>query len=234
MLDAQVFKRAALIDAEQQLVGVDGLSLMLEARHLVLAAQQPACGAGAAVFGVLVGGGVFDTLVKRHGDGGAEVGLNLHTLLRSHKDAVTVKVGVEGHALLGDVAQLGKAEHLKPAAVGQNGTVPLRKLVQTAHLSHELVARTQVQMVGVAQHDLCADVLEVERRQPALDGRRRSDVLERGGLDSAVYRGKFTAARSPLLFDKAVRHRFYLHFQITCPEKGGAEGFFPAPPKSIL
>ena len=38
--------------------------------------------------------------------------------------------------------------------------------------------------------------------------------------------GKFTAARSALLFDKAVRHRFYLHFQIICPEKGGAEVFF--------
>ena len=159
MLHAQIGKGAALIDAEQKLVGVDRLFLVLEARHLVLAAQQPACGARAAVFGVLVGGGVFDALVKRHGDGGAEVGLNLHTLLGSHKDAVTVKVGVEGHALLGDLAQLGKAEHLKPAAVGQNGTVPLGELVQPAHIRHQLVAGTQMQVVGVAQHDLRADVL---------------------------------------------------------------------------
>ena len=84
--------------------------------------------------------------------------------------------------------------------------------MQTAHLSHEFVARAQVQMIGVAQHDLCADVLEVQRRQTALDGGSRGDILERRGLDRAVHRGKFAAAGSPFLFDKAVRHSFLSPF----------------------
>ena len=120
---------------------------------------------------------------------------------------MTVEVGVEGHALLGDLAQLGKAEHLKPAAVGQNGTVPLGELVQPAHIRHQLVAGTQMQVVGVAQHDLRADVLEIQRRKPALDGGGGGNVLEGGGLHSTVYRSKFATAGGSLLFDKAVRHR---------------------------
>ena len=212
MLNAQVGERAALVDAKQQLVGIDGLFLMLQAVHLVLAAQQPTGRAGAAVFGVLVGGRVFDALVKGHGNRRAKVCLNLHALLRSHKDTMAVEVGVEGHALLRNMAQLGQTEHLKAAAVGQDGAVPLGKLVQTAHLSHEFVARAQVQMIGVAQHDLCADVLEVQRRQTALDGGSRGDILERRGLDRAVHRGKFAAAGSPFLFDKAVRHSFLSPF----------------------
>ena len=129
MLDAQILKRAALVDAEQQLIRVDGLFLVLEAVHFVLAAQQPACRAGTAVLGVLVGGRVLNAFVKGHGDGGAEVRLNLHALLRPHENAVAVEVGVEGDALLGDMTQLGQAEHLEPAAVSQNGAVPLGKLV---------------------------------------------------------------------------------------------------------
>ena len=42
-------------------------------------------------------------------------------------------------------------------------------------------------MVSVAEHDLCADVLEILRRQAALDGTRRGNILERGSLHRAVH-----------------------------------------------
>ena len=113
--------------------------------------------------------------------------MDLHTLFGAHEDAVAVQMGSEGHALLGDLAQLGEAEHLKSAAVGQDGAVPAGKLVQTAHVGHQLVAGAQVQMVSVAEHDLCADVLEILRRQAALDGTRRGNILERGSLHRAVH-----------------------------------------------
>ena len=61
------------------------------------------------------------------------------------------------------------------------------KLVQTAHLCHQLVAGTQMQMVGVAEHDLRADVLQVMGRQAALDGAGGGNILECGGLHRAVY-----------------------------------------------
>ena len=159
MLHAQVGKGAALVDAKQQLVGVDGLFLVLQAGHLVLAAQQPAGRAGTAVFGVLVGGGVFNTFVKSHGDGRTQVGLDLHALLGPHEDAVAVQMGVEGHAFLSNLAQLSQAEYLESAAVRQNGAVPLGELVQSAHLGHQLITGAQMQMVSIAQHDLGADIL---------------------------------------------------------------------------
>ena len=46
---------------------------------------------------------------------------NLHTFHRTHEDAVAVEVRGKGHALLGDLAQLCEAEHLKSAAVGEDG-----------------------------------------------------------------------------------------------------------------
>ena len=110
------------------------------------------------------------------------------------------------------MTQLGQAEHLEPAAVSQNGAIPLGKLVQASHLGHELVTRAQVQMIGIAQHDLCADILEIQRRQAALDGGGCGDVLERRGLYRTVDRGKLTAAGGTFLFDKAVRHRFLSPF----------------------
>ena len=65
---------------------------------------------------------------------------------------------VKGHAFFGDLAQLGQAEHLEPAAVRQDGAIPLGELVQAAHLGHQLITGAQMQMVGVAQHDLGTDV----------------------------------------------------------------------------
>ena len=76
---------------------------------------------------------------------------------------------VERYAFLGNVAQLGKAEHLKSAAVGQDRAVPAGKLVQAAHIGNDLITGTQVEMIGVAQHDLCADFFQIMCRKPAFD-----------------------------------------------------------------
>ena len=64
-------------------------------------------------------GRILHTLIKGHCDGGAQVCLDLHTLLRAHKDAVAVQMRGKGHAFLRDLTQLGQAEHLESAAVGQ-------------------------------------------------------------------------------------------------------------------
>ena len=58
------------------------------------------------------------------GNGRSQIGLDLHTFLRTHEDAMAVEVRGKGHALLGDLAQLCEAEHLKSAAVGEDGAVP--------------------------------------------------------------------------------------------------------------
>ena len=159
MPDSDVLVRAALVDAEKQLVFVDCAVRRIKARHLVAAAAEPAQRPLARRLDVLVRGGVFDTFVERHCDRRREVRLYAHTLLRPHKNPPPVDVRREAHALLGDFAQLGERKHLKTAAVGQNRSVPVHKFVQPAHIAHHLVAGTQVQMVGVGKLNLAADFL---------------------------------------------------------------------------
>ena len=150
-------------------------------------------------------GRVLHTLVKSHGNGGAQVGLDLHTLFRPHEDAVAVQMGSKGHALFVDLAQFGQTEHLESAAVGQDGAVPAGELVQTAQVGHQLVAGAQMEMVGVAQHDLCADVLQVMGRQAALDGTRGGHILESRGLHRAVHGFEFAPPGIVFLFQELVR-----------------------------
>ena len=59
-------------------------------------------------------------------------------------------MGAKRHALIGNLAQIAEAIHLKPAAIGQNRAIPHHKLVQAAELAHQLMPRTQVEMIGVA------------------------------------------------------------------------------------
>ena len=214
MLHTQVCIGAALIDAEQKLIRVDRDALVFQPCHFGLAAFQPTGGALAAVLGIIVLGGVLHALIKGHGDGRAKICLDLHTLLRPHEDAVTVQMGGEGHALLGDLTQLCQTEHLKSAAVGQDRAVPAGKFVQTAHIRYQLIAGTQMQMVGVAQHDLCADIFQILRRQAALDGTGGGNVLEGRGLHRAVHGFELAPPGVMFLLEQGVgrqrRHGLFL------------------------
>ena len=105
VLDADIVVDGALVDPEEQLVAVDRPLGLLKLPHFLLAADEPA---GRAVHGrlhiaALCQGG--RTFVKRHRDGGRQVRLDLHALLRAHEDLMTVDVGAEGHALLADLTQ---------------------------------------------------------------------------------------------------------------------------------
>ena len=113
---------------------------------------------------------------------------------------------MEGHALLGNMTQLGKAEHLKSPAVRQNRAIPAGEFVQSAQFGNGLVTGTKMQMIGVAQHDLRTDVFQIQRGQAAFDGGGGGNVLERGGLNCAVDGGELAAAGSALLLDKTVWH----------------------------
>ena len=201
VLDAQVIVGAALIDTEQQLMRIDGIRQAVETVELGLAASEPARRAVDGVLDVLARRRVFDALIKRHGDIRAEIGLDAHALLRTHEDFAAVDVRMEGHALLLDLAQRRKRENLKSARVGQHRAVPAHELVQTAHLTNDLIARANVKMVGIGQLDLAAKLLEVERIDRALDRAGRADVLKDRGLHHAVCRAEFAAARAAFGFD---------------------------------
>jgi len=93
---------------------------------------------------------IFGALVEGHGDVGAEGDLHVHGVLGSEEVAAAVQMGAKAHALVADLAQLAQAEDLKAAGIGEHGARPADELVQPAHAADRLVARTQVEVIGVA------------------------------------------------------------------------------------
>ena len=158
---------------------------------LRLAPLQPAQSSFAGSFGVFVGGGGLYTLVKGHGDIAAQVGLNLHRFLWSHKNFPSVDVGGKGDPFLFDFPQARQREHLKSAGIGEDGAVPVHEGMQATQFPHHLVPRPQVQMVCVGQLHLTADFLQVQGRDSPLDGPLGAHVHKYRGLYCAVGAGKF-------------------------------------------
>ncbi len=196
-LHSQVGLNAALNDAEQ--------SLIVARLHLD-ASFRPAMSSihGELGVGVIVGIGTF---VERHDDVSAEVLLNADGLLGREAMRRAVNVTLEGHAVVVDLAGLRKREDLKAARVGEHGTRPLHKLVQAAHVADEFVAGTQVEMIGVAQHQRGVDILEMFGRE-RLDRGLRADRREDRREQVTVRRGEDSRAGA-LVFggDLEFKHR---------------------------
>ena len=188
MVDAQILIGRALIYTEQQLLGVDGLGQGAQPLHLRLAADEPTVCAVAGALYIVVRRGIFDAFVKRHGDGGGEIRLYLHALLGSHKDALSVDMRREINALLLYPAELCKRKYLKSARIGEHGTVPIEELMNSAEVVNKLIARADMEVIGVRQLDLTAEVIEVSRRNSALYRGACADVHEHGGLNGPVNR----------------------------------------------
>jgi hypothetical protein len=108
-------------------------------------------------------------------------------------------VGSKLNALFGNLAELRQGEHLKAAAIRQNRSVPIEEFVNTAHIVNNVITRTDVEMIRIGKLNLTTDVVEVLRRNTALDGCGSTYVHENGGLDRSVNGFKRTAARATLL-----------------------------------
>ena len=198
ILDADVPVDAALIDAEQHLPAVERLLLRVQPRHLVAAAVEPAHRPRAGLLDVPPLGDRRRAFVERHRDRGGELGLDAHAALGRHKDARAVHMRGEGDPLLGDVAELRERKDLKPAAVGEDGPVPVEEAVQAAELIDQILARPDVQMVGVGKLHLTADFPQIVGRNAALDGRGGADVHKDRRLDVAVDGVQPSAPRAAL------------------------------------
>ncbi len=115
MADPQPVDDAALIDAEKQLIRVDRIRKRVETPHLRLTADEPP---GRPLDGTVDVGGVRQRVrafVKSHRDVRAEVGLDLHALLRTHENQPAVHMGMKRHALFSDLTELRKRKDLKAA-----------------------------------------------------------------------------------------------------------------------
>src|SRR6185503_9412732 len=56
-----------------------------------------------------------------------------------------------------------ETEDLKPAAIGEDGSLPIHERMQTASFANDLQAWTNIKVVSVAQNDLCPHFLQLTR-----------------------------------------------------------------------
>ncbi len=143
---AQVGVWAALDNAEKVLLGVvvDGFATL-----------SPAEGALDAVFEILVIGGGWWALVEAHGDVAVELILDLDGFFRGEKEFATIELGFKMDALFGDVLLfvVSEAENLVAARVGEDGSVPIHKLMEAAGLGDDFWGGTEPEVVSISEDD---------------------------------------------------------------------------------
>ena len=195
----QIREGCALIDAEQHLTRIDGVRKAVQTVVLRLAPLQPAQSPLAAGFCVFIGRRILNTFIKRHGNVAAQIGLNPRGFLRPHENLMAVDVRGEINALLLDFPQTGEGKYLEAAGVRQDGAVPVDEFVKPAQLADNPVAGAQMKVIGIAQFNLTAHLLQVMSGNAAFDGALCADIHEYRRLDhTAVGAGKFAASGTAL------------------------------------
>ena len=116
-----------------------------------------------------------DDVVELHDDVGAQVALDLHHDLGREESPRPVDVGLELDAFFIDGPETFQREDLESARVCKDRTFPLHEVVESAHLSHDVVAGAEVQVVCVAEDHRGAhpdEILGIERlhRRQSPDG----------------------------------------------------------------
>ena len=110
--------------------------------------------------------GMRQTLVEHHRDVGTELSLDVGRLFRRQQVRRPVEVRSEVRSLLVDGAPRREAEHLIAAAVGEDRPRPADEAVEPAAPRDQVVAGTQIEMIGVAEEHLGAEPLEIPVRHP--------------------------------------------------------------------
>ena len=132
---------------------------------------------------VLTVGGAWAALVECHHDVGTNLALDIHDVLGGEHEFASIDMGGELYTLFGHLANIGKGEDLEATRVGQYRACPPLKTVQAARFVQDVGARTQVEVVGIAQDDLCVDILFEEGALHTFDSTNRAYGHKNGGLD---------------------------------------------------
>src|SRR5947207_13797007 len=101
----------------------------------------------------------------------------------------------EAYPLVGNLAKRGEAENLVAAGIGENRAWPGHELVQAAEAANQVVAGTQIKMIGVGEDNFRTEFFERFLRE-RFDGGLRADGQKKRGLHHAVRRGETDAARA--------------------------------------
>jgi len=107
---------------------------------------------------------------------------------------------LEAGAFFGEHAAIAEAEDLIAAAVGQDWLGPVHEAMQAAAPGNQVVAGAEIQMIGIAEDDLRASVLQIARgdgfdRGARADGHedrrfnRPMSCLQHAGAGGAVAMG---------------------------------------------
>ena len=131
--------------------------------------------------------------VEAHHDVAAQKPLDLHAALGAQMMPRSVHLAAEGHALLGQFAQVGEAHHLEPAGIGQDRVRPVHEPVQPAQPRDALGAGAKHEVIGVAEHDIGPERPDLLGIHP-LPWRRRADRHEGRRADDAVRRRQAAGA----------------------------------------
>lgn len=149
---AEIRMKSTLHDPKERLVGA-GLGGS--------AAFGPASGAVDGAKNFFAGFAGRRAFVEAHDAVCSERFLDLHGAFRRKLKQITVDVGSEDDFVVIEPAKIGKTEHLKSAAVGENRAIPIHELVQPAMELHDAFAGAEGKMVGVGQQHLCTNFTEL-------------------------------------------------------------------------
>ncbi len=148
-------------------------------------AQSPGHGVAEAFGGAGLVGGIFGAFIEGHADVGAEGDLDVHGVFRGEEVGAAVEVGAEADAFLRNLSEFGEGEDLESAGVGEHGAGPADELVEAAEGADEFMAGAEVEVVGIAEDDLRAEVFEDVLRD-GLDGALGADGHEDGGFNDLM------------------------------------------------
>jgi hypothetical protein len=124
-------------------------------------------------------------LVERHRDVRPEQALDLHRELGREAVPRAVVDRTELDAVVLDRRRVAQREHLVAAGVRQDRAVPAHEAVQAAEAGDAFGSRAKVQVIGVPEHDLGAQVAQLAGKD-GLDRRLGADRHEDRRLDGAV------------------------------------------------
>ena len=136
-------------------------------------------------------------------------------------------MGAKLHPLLAYLAKRTQAEDLEAAAVRENGSRPGGKAVQSSVACHKLVARAQIEMVGVAKDDGRAYGLQIVRGN-CLDRADCPHGHENGGGNVAVGRVQDTCPCPVVRCHEAQGTSHTLSFRTVGLTRKRASGVFVA------
>ena len=132
-------------------------------------------------------------VVEDHRDVRAEFALDIHGFFWSKKEKRSVQMRPELDSVRLDFANGCEAEDLETAAIGKDGPIPIYEVVEAASSSDDFHARTDVQMIGVAEDDLGAHFAQFARID-GFDAALGADRHEDRGVDRAVRSGQTAEA----------------------------------------